>query len=556
MAALYGIEASTKFEKSYSVDNGGLLLALPALLSNGLLDSLKKFIYEQGFYRIQDIMLTIAFMCLSRIPNINQLANVSPGEWGTLLGIDRIPEKETLREKLDILSHGENEDILSEWITERSSKWMEEYSDVVGHYFIDGHVRTYYGSEKLPRRYVSREKICLRGMTDYWVNEPNGLPFFVVSSAFSKGLINVMRNEIIPKLLEESPNLKSTEELKSDKNKPYKFLLVFDREGYSMNFSKELWETERIATITYHKYPGKDWAESDFEEKRLELPFGEIKNIKIAEKILYNKQYKFEYREIRELTETGHQVSVMGTDFIDNSLDVYSFLDARTSQENFFRYARQDYNIDTLSSNEKNAPDETEKVVNPQYREFEKKLRSNTSKLSRRVLKDKQLILKDNPTEKEQKKYEEKRSVLRKEIEDLELSISEIKNLKKITEEHITFAELPEEHKFLQFHGGRKKIIDIIKMICYRAETAMANIIMPDLTQFDQDTAKAIIKSIFTTPANIIPDYEKGILIIELHYLTTHKKDKIIQKLMDTLNETEFYSPGTKLKLFYKFVSK
>jgi len=45
-------------------------------------------------------MLTIAFMCLSRIENINQLANIPPGEWGALLGIDRIPEKDTLREKL------------------------------------------------------------------------------------------------------------------------------------------------------------------------------------------------------------------------------------------------------------------------------------------------------------------------------------------------------------------------------------------------------------------------------------------------------------------------
>jgi hypothetical protein len=32
-------------------------------------------------------------------------------------------------------------------------------------------VRVYHGDQtKLPRRYVSRERLCLRGTTDYWVN--------------------------------------------------------------------------------------------------------------------------------------------------------------------------------------------------------------------------------------------------------------------------------------------------------------------------------------------------------------------------------------------------
>lgn len=555
MATLYGIQAQTKFVKNSAIENGGLLLALPALLANGLLDSLHDFMFKKGFYRIQDIMLTIAFMCLSRIDNINQLAIIPPGEWGALLGIDRIPEKETLREKLDDLSHDNNENVLNNWIVERSSQWMEENEDSVGHFFIDGHVRSYYGKQKLPRRYVPRQRLCLRGMTDCWVNDSTGLPFFVMTNTFSKGLLKVMKKEIIPKLLNETPNLKSTEELKDNPKKPYKFLLIFDKEGYSMSWSKQLWETERIATITYHKYPEKNWNEEDFIEKIIELPFGVVQKIKLAEKIQYNKKYKFEYREIRELTETGHQVSVMGTNFIDDMQDVYAFQDNRTSQENFFRYARQDYNIDTLNSNEKISPDDTERVVNPAFRELEKKLRTDVNKLSRRIVKDNKLVLKDNHTEKDAKKYEEKKGVLRKEIENLEFSVAEIKEAKSKTEHYITFGELPEEHKFMQFHGGRKKIIDIIKMISYRAETAMANIILPFLTQFDQDTAKSTIKSIFQTPANIIPDYDKKILTIELHYLSTYKKDKIIQELMNVLNETEFCFPGTNLTLFYKFVS-
>ena len=93
-------------------------------------------------------------------------------------------------------------------------------------------------------------------------------------------------------------------------------------------------------------------------------------------------------------------------------------------------------------------------------------------------------------------------------------------------------------------------------MIAYRAEIAMANIILPNLSRHDKDTAKAVIKSIFKTPANIIPDYNLKLLTVEIHYSPSFKKDKIIQSLIDFLNDAKFNFPGTNLRLFYTFVSK
>ena len=163
---------------------------------------------------------------------------------------------------------------------------------------------------------------------------------------------------------------------------------------------------------------------------------------------------------------------------------------------------------------------------------MEKDLNSCRAKLARRVLKRKQLTLKGNSTKRERRKYEEKEGLLTKEISDLELTIKEKIEQRKQTDKYITVKELPEEFKFVRFHGGRKKFIDIIKMIAYRAETAMANIILPELSRHDKDIAKAVIKAIFKTPANIIPDYQKKQLTVELHYLSTHKKDRIIKKLV------------------------
>ena len=55
------------------------------------------------FYGIAGIFPLLALMALARIKSLEQLRYVAPGEWGKLLGLDRIPEVRTLRQKLEIL---------------------------------------------------------------------------------------------------------------------------------------------------------------------------------------------------------------------------------------------------------------------------------------------------------------------------------------------------------------------------------------------------------------------------------------------------------------------
>jgi hypothetical protein len=45
---------------------------------------------------------------------------------------------------------------------------MNAENEGVGVYYADGQVRVYHGSStELPRRYMARERLCLRGTTDY-----------------------------------------------------------------------------------------------------------------------------------------------------------------------------------------------------------------------------------------------------------------------------------------------------------------------------------------------------------------------------------------------------
>ena len=172
----------------HDVSSAGVLLALPALIAVGLLTHTQRYFHlPKGFYRLDTIFMFLAFMALARLKTVELLRYCSPGEWGKLLGIDRVPEVKTLREKIGILaSRGEPE----AWAGELCRTWMESTPDAVGIFYVDGHVRVYHGSQtELPRHYVSREKLCLRATVDYWVNAMDGQPFFVVNKAVDPGLL-------------------------------------------------------------------------------------------------------------------------------------------------------------------------------------------------------------------------------------------------------------------------------------------------------------------------------------------------------------------------------
>src|SRR5271165_647975 len=192
--------APIEFELVKDVPDGGVLFALPALLLLGLLSkSREMFSMPEGFYPLESIFLLLALMALARIPSLEALRYVAPGEWGKLMGLDRIPEVRTLRQKITQLCSEQG--LAERWSNALAKQWMAQEPECAGVFYADGHVRVYHGKlTDLPRRYIARERLCLRGTTDYWVNAMDGRPFFVVSCAVDPGLLSVLREQIVPRL--------------------------------------------------------------------------------------------------------------------------------------------------------------------------------------------------------------------------------------------------------------------------------------------------------------------------------------------------------------------
>ena len=375
------------FEKQIDVPNGGILLALPFLLSLGLLKHAQRFFsLPRGFYRLDSIFLLLAFMALGRIKTIESLRYNSPGEWGNLLGLDRIPDVKTLRQKIKKLAGNS-----AQWASELAQDWMGMFSQSAGELYVDGHVRVYNGHQtELPRHHVARQKLCLRATVDYWVNAMDGQPFFKVNKAVDPGMLQVLKDDIVPQLERYLP---SQHELFTREDTP-RFTLVFDREGYSPQFIRQMLK-KGIACLSYHKYPDEAWNQNEFSEYKFNLATGQEVTMQLAErgallgKVLW-------VREIRKLNKSGHQTSIIATDFTKSPPEVARAMFARWSQENFFKYMREHYGLDRLVDYTLAEIPESTKVINPQYREVDGEARKAISQLSRKQCENNEILLKED----------------------------------------------------------------------------------------------------------------------------------------------------------------
>ena len=554
LALKTGTSCELKFDNQTDLQHAGSLLALPALLSQGLLKYEDRFILENVYYPTSSIFISLAILSLLRVKTLSGVERLPSGELGRMIGLDRIPEVKTLRTR--IAQFSEITDVRV-WGLNLSRDWMEESPEYSAVLYLDGHIKLYYGKDKSPpKRFVSRMRLSLSGTTDYWVNDAMGQPFFVINKTISTGLISAIKENFIDQFLRDVPNQPTDDELLEDKYKS-RFMLVFDREGYSPDFFYDLWQ-KRIAISTYKKNVKDKWADEEFSQYTGKLPFGTTKTIELAERgvLLQNKgsRKKIWAREIRKKSKSGHQTSIITTNYSLSIIMVGLYMFARWSQENFFKYMMQEFGIDSLVSYMKEKVSDTSVLVNPEYRRLENLRKKLTSKQNRVRAKFSKLVLIDTPIEKKKlEKYLSIKEELKTEIEQYQAEIKQIKAQKKDVPYKVSYAELPDNEKFDKVINQRKHFLDTIKLIAYRAETALSNTIKQYMAH--QDEARLLLKQIYKTDANIKVDKEKNFLVVEIHKLAHWKDDKILEILCHEMNQTETMFPDTNLTIFYKTVS-
>lgn len=539
-----GTHAAVKFEENQAVCGAGVLFLLPSLLAQGLLKTQEVYqLPANHYYGLASVVLTLAFMALLRIKNPEQLKQCRPGELGRIIGLDRIPEVRCIREKIKLLTDQQQGIRLNNLLIEHW--YADESKEDAGFLYIDGHVRIYYGDQaNLPVKYVSRQKLCLSATTEYWVNDAQGMPLMMVMGELTEKLQGVIEHQIIPQLQQTT----LWTDVSTEKTTP-RCTFIFDREAYEPAFFHRLWETHRIAVVTYRKNVKDKWAVELFETNDVNV-LQQTVTMQISE--LGTELGGYWFREIRRLGESGHQTAIITNHPTLETTNVAGRMFGRWSQENFFRYMIQDYDFDKMVSFGTEIIDADKKVVNPEYRRLNHQLKKIGGKIQRIESKFFPLAQQamDEPIDAlpalTHKQMEYKNTMDQYRAQKLELL-----DKREQLQPKIKLSQMPDQERYNKLKPESKMLMNVIKMICYRAESAVASCIAPYVSKAD-DEKRMLIKQIINSNADLLPDYLNNTLTITLHSLSAQRFNKAAYELANLLNETETQFPGTHLKMIFK----
>ena len=514
---------------AHGVAHGGVLAALPMLLRAGLLGAANRlFRLPNGFYGLTTILLFVAFMTLARVRNPESLRYQAPGEWGAILGLDRCPETKTLRRKIRLLASAEH--TVRDWQSALARTWATEHDDDWATLAVDGHVKVYAGRKgRLPKHFVARQKLCMPASVSYWINALGGMPLLCLHKALDPKLIKALEQDVVPHLQhlgvvpEAAPDL-----TRPDAGVPA-LTLVFDREGWSPDLFKRL-ARRGIACITWHKnFKGEDWPQEEFRtlEVTIHGPAGtSTTTVDLAEQRIVLRN-GLTVRQIRRRLANGRQVPVITTHPQMPLIQVAGAMFSRWSQENFFKYMREQFNLDSLPTHDLAPLDPDAQVVNPVRRALEKTIRRVRSRLA---------TARNRLAEALQEHHRDTATRLEADANALAAELDQLTQQRADSSTHVRAGDLPEQDKLDALPVGGRLFLDLVRMIAYRAETRM---MVPVITtQGKKPNARRLLRALLTSDANIIPVPAKGILRIQLLGLGSDACDRMLAPLVEELNAT------------------
>jgi hypothetical protein len=94
-------------------------------------------------------------------------------------------------------------------------------------------------------------------------------------------------------------------------------------------------------------------------------------------------------------------------------------------------------------------------------------------------------------------------------------------------------------------------LVDAIKLIAYRAESALARMVEPLLARHEEETRK-FLKTVFQATADIIPDRTARTLTVRFHGPASPRMTRALAELCALVNSREVAYPATTLRLQFE----
>lgn len=529
LAALGLLEdAAPLFRTATGVPGAGVLLAIGALVDSGVIDIARDVYGSIGpaFYGLRTTVVTLLLMALMRIKRPEGLKEHSPEGLGRLLGLDRAPEVKTVRRKLSRLAaYG----CAAEFGRALAKRRVQSRGHAMGFLYVDGHVRAYHGKRDLPKAYVARRHLAMPATTDYWVNDAQGEPLFMVTCEANKQLMTML-----PVVLDEVRSLLGDRRV----------TVVFDRGGWSQKLFKKL-IADGFDILTYRKGKFRRVAKKHFSVHEGTIDGRPMRYTLADREVRFLKQ-TLRLRQVTRLADDGHQVGIITSRRDLSALEVVYRLTERWRQENFFKYLRIEYALDALVDYGTERADEQRSVPNPKRRKLGAEIRKAYAELNQ--------LTADYGVEALTNRESVRKTMRGFKVANAPLSNAIIGQMEGIMALEKRRSRMPTRVPVQQVARGeviklsveRKHLTDLFKMVAYQAECDLLRLLAPHYRRAD-DEGRALVRSALATAGDIaVTDHE---LHVSLHPLSSPHRTKTLTAICEQLNVTPARFPGSKLKL-------
>ena len=538
-------QAPPVFHPAGRVPLAGLFLALPALEATGLLGCATG-VYgglPAGFYGLEAMLVEGVVRCLAGEPRAEGATRIDPYALGRVLGLDRAPEVKTIRRKIGHLAaHGKAEQLLTAMAQHHLARHHDDSQAGVVLY-VDGHVRAYQGTRKIAKTHAARLRFPAPATVETWVSDSRGDPVLVVMAEPAASLASELRRLL--------PTLRQA--VGDDR----RVLVGFDRGGWSPALFQYLAE-HGFDVLTWRKQPAPDVPAPTFGPVTFTDEHGRVHTWQAAdtpvEVAVDDHGGTFGMRQLTRLydTKTGtRQAHILTTRGDMPAGEVLYRMGSRWRQENYFRYARMHFALDSHDRYTATVDDPTRMVPNPAKKTSRDTLNAARARVDRAQAATDALLLQwrspqpGSPVTLSNTDHNRITAPLR----DAEQALHQAQQAHANTPTRLPLAQVNPGQQVLDIET--KLITHAIRIAAFNTITTLAR----DLrlhTRYTRatDEAHTLIRHALTQSGDIIPHGDT--LTLRLDPLPTRRATTALAELCEHLTTTHTRYPGTTLTLRYQ----
>jgi hypothetical protein len=546
--------AEPVFAPAARVPLAGLLLAIPALEATGLLPCATEVFgcLRNGFYGLDTMLVEGVLRALAGEPRAEGSTRIDPAALGRVLGLDRAPEVKTIRRKITALAAtGRADELLAAMAAAHVARLDKTDPHLTAVFYVDGHVRAYQGTRKIAKTHLSRLRCPAPATVETWVSDAAGDPVLVVMAEPGASLAMELRR-LLP-------------DLRRAVGDDRRVLVGFDRGGWSPTLFAHM-DAEGFDVLTWRKVPADDVDPNLFADLTYLDETGRGHQWRVADTTVdlpIEDDQVFTMRQVSLLVannksgreeqgqDSTRQIHILTTRGDLPVEQVIYRMGSRWRQENYFRYARMHFDLDSHDAYATTEDDPARLVPNPAKKKAHRVVLAARARYDRALAATDAAMLETVSPPPGQ-------SVLITNADHDELTAD-----LRAAEAHLDTAQeahrqVPARLPLGQVNPGQQ-VLDVqtklighaIRIAAFNTATALARAIRVH-TGYARanDEAHALVRQTLTGSGDIDP--RDGTLVVRLDPLPTGRATTAIAQLCEYLTATQTRYPGTNLILRYE----